>query len=897
MTLQPPDLSEAKRLHAAGMKLVKLKHNSKQPIGNGWNLSHARQIDEDATGYGIPLAPNNLMSIDPDHEAAARAGLAAWGIDYDELLNSGARTVSTRPDSGGRSVFAADPDNKCRWLTINGFDSSGGGVTLLELRAKSANLQDVVPGIVYQGHDGGLYTQQYANEHRLDNPPQLPAQFLQLWREMSLDNDLFRQRVKQFVDAVAAAGVTLPDGSLPTYRAPLGGPDAAGNLSLAFPSKIRVKFNSMNDAREIMERHGYTRHGKGNNERWAHPRATGSPAIRLIAGKSDLWQSDHGGDPLHGTFDAWAAHVQLDHDGDLAAAEAAWLAEGEAAWQEAKAAQVTSEFAAILQTENAEAVPCWINGQTVPAPPAAGFDAIIRPLELCTVPEQLPALITTALTAFAPLQAMERELWVQRIKDAVRNHGFKSGTIDKELQSIIKAQRPAGKFRRFDPYRYIFLAPENKFYDIQSGLSMVPQGLNGRYAAECDSAARHIFEETDPDLTQADALGWNPASIGQPARDQVIYEDEGKRMINTWRGFRLTPMPGDVTPWLQHVEYLIPDERERSVLLDWLATLLQRVNSKPGFAIIHTGTSGNGKDSLYRPISMLMGSPAGEVKISEVTEGWGDHLAQKKFLIITEVKKSRDRDVNNEMKTVTAPTATGKRTLNLKGGRIITQVDCLGVLMMTNFDDGFTIERNDRRYFVITSNVEPKSADYYTQLHEWYDSDNNAAKVMHYLMQRDISGFNHNALPFVTDGARRMADASRYDYEQELAELIEDGVHPFDKGVINTRVLKGYCSASNIGGGARGRSEALKRLGWHPYKAMKKIGGKVEQINFYTPDAEPKNMTPSELHDWYQWKTASDSWSAEVSVTQAPPQPPQPEVSLTQAPPPPPPRQQEDIQK
>ena len=80
----------------------------------------------------------------------------------------------------------------------------------------------------------------------------------------------------------------------------------------------RGPFNRANSVRDIIEAHGYAYHQR--EQRYSHPGATGAPGIRQIPGKDGLWRSDHAGDPLHGTFDEWAAHVQLNHSGDVNAA-------------------------------------------------------------------------------------------------------------------------------------------------------------------------------------------------------------------------------------------------------------------------------------------------------------------------------------------------------------------------------------------------------------------------------------------------------------------------------------------------------------------------------------------------------------------------------------------------
>jgi hypothetical protein len=81
---------------------------------------------------------------------------------------------------------------------------------------------------------------------------------------------------------------------------------------------IRGPFNRKHSVPSILERHGYRFHCE--LERWSCPTASGAPGIREVPGHEGLWKSDHASDPLHGPFDAWVAHVVLDHGGDVDAA-------------------------------------------------------------------------------------------------------------------------------------------------------------------------------------------------------------------------------------------------------------------------------------------------------------------------------------------------------------------------------------------------------------------------------------------------------------------------------------------------------------------------------------------------------------------------------------------------
>lgn len=313
--LNTPNLTHASELLHGGFKLVRLHDFSKRPIGEGWNKadSFAKMIDSGATGYGIPLAVNGLCSIDADNYELAKVGMRALGFDLDQLMREGVRTISTRPGSGGRATFAAD--GEISWIKFGSKETG----TILELRAASPNLQDCVPGLLYKDKAGEVRTQAYANGRTFMDAPALPDDLLTFWEECADIEKLHSAQVKFYAAVAKHIGKSITGNkSISTGKS---------GKSLAFSAPgARRKFNTANKVEEIL-----TRSGKywldPVSRRWTHEGSEGAPAIRPIPGKDDLWQSDHGSDPLCGTFDAWTAFVVLEHGGDVESAKRAYTKE------------------------------------------------------------------------------------------------------------------------------------------------------------------------------------------------------------------------------------------------------------------------------------------------------------------------------------------------------------------------------------------------------------------------------------------------------------------------------------------------------------------------------------------------------------------------------------------
>jgi hypothetical protein len=209
--------------------------------------------------------------------------------------------------------------------------------------------------LVYADQQGILRTQVYANSRRLDEEVTLPEDFAAWWRRCSQDREFLWSQQRKCADALGDTRARL---SLST---------GAEGEPLAFRSEFRHLCPVT--VEDLLARHGYR--GPEADGRWSGPVSTGAPGIRRIEG-TDLWESSHGSDLLQGTFDAWAAWVQLDHAGDLAAAEAAAqqvfeeermapLARLMDRWrgaQEAQLAQQQAEVAAIIEAGGAP--PGWI---------------------------------------------------------------------------------------------------------------------------------------------------------------------------------------------------------------------------------------------------------------------------------------------------------------------------------------------------------------------------------------------------------------------------------------------------------------------------------------------------------------------------------------------------------
>jgi len=85
-----------------------------------------------------------------------------------------------------------------------------------------------------------------------------------------------------------------------------------------------------------------------------------------------------------------------------------------------------------------------------------------------------------------------------------------------------------------------------------------------------------------------------------PGKPEFPYGSSGV-FYNIWRKSGVEARLGDVTPFLDHMAFLFPNEADRELVLDYLALLVQKPAEKIHFALLVRGSQGNRLPRCQRP--------------------------------------------------------------------------------------------------------------------------------------------------------------------------------------------------------------------------------------------------------------------------------------------------------
>jgi hypothetical protein len=148
---------------------------------------------------------------------------------------------------------------------------------------------------------------------------------------------------------------------------------------------------------------------------------------------------------------------------------------------------------------------------------------------------------------------------------------------------------------------------------------------------------------------------------------------------------------------LNHLRYLVPNARERIMLGDWLADLIQHPGRKRMFAILLVGPGGTGKSWVADLMRIIIGywnasNPRNKTLASEFN-GW---ICEKTLGIIHELKGT-GVTAENLQDVITQPTVP----INKKGIEIIEMPNHISLFLISNHEDCFPMTDETRRYLVI----------------------------------------------------------------------------------------------------------------------------------------------------------------------------------------------------
>lgn len=431
---------------------------------------------------------------------------------------------------------------------------------------------------------------------------------------------------------------------------------------------------------------------------------------------------------------------------------------------------------------------------------------------------------------------------------------------------------------------WVYDVSDDKFFHTISKFGVSVQGfnaLNDRHSM----TKKDILAGSNAPTTNAGNLALNiykiPAVNGRmyaPGRDSVfIYND--MTMVNTYPENQVPLKPKVIRPVDKinikrvkaHLSHLLTDERERRMLMDWLAYVVQNPGQRVNYAPLIQGVQGDGKSFFAFLLSAVMGAPNVRMGNAHILEGsftgWAEGQCVMAIEEIRLIGHNR-YDVLNRVKPFITNSVI---EIHPKGRNPYNVENTTNYLLFTNYRDAMPLSENERRFLVLFSQWQTAddlrtfkmaNPDYYFELYGALDES--APALRYWLLQHELSeDFNPRGDAPITQSFNYMVKAAQPDEIKLVEELIESCEYPdISHDLLNITMLQGIAMNSEVD--MPNPKTLEKALGMAGYWPLGRVRIGEERFRFYSMNPAlfqsmgPDGLvtSPSKIKRWIKEKTA-----------------------------------------
>jgi hypothetical protein len=304
-------------------------------------------------------------------------------------------------------------------------------------------------------------------------------------------------------------------------------------------------------------------------------------------------------------------------------------------------------------------------------------------------------------------------------------------------------------------------------YDKELGMYVSPAQFNLLYAnrkIKLEHSTKRVPLSKDwaesPHRAQYRGLEIAP---GQPERTQ-------SGCLNIYRGYSIKRAEGDVAPFLELLEWLIPDDDSRKYLLSFIAYKYQNPAAQYAVAtILWSLTQGVGKNLIAEVLVSLFHVDHWVVRGQEVfSDQFTEWKHRKLFCILDEVSSTNTRPVADRIKGWITAT---ENSINAKNQPKFDERNLIAHIFLSNSPDAVFMDASDRRYWVYHCREQQPTPGLIQQFVGWRDSGGRE-HLLDYLLKYDTSSFSPFAHARMTHAKQEMIEDNKSDLERWLSDIL-----------------------------------------------------------------------------------------------------------------------------
>jgi len=382
---------------------------------------------------------------------------------------------------------------------------------------------------------------------------------------------------------------------------------------------------------------------------------------------------------------------------------------------------------------------------------------------------------------------------------------------------------------------------------IPSGEVLKPDQFKATYGgyifaldADGEKTTKNAFEAFTESQVVSYPQATNPAFKPEIEPGKLFYED-GLLNVNTYTPAHVRLMQGDVSPFLDHLALLLPDEGDRRILTAYMAACIQHKGIKFQWAPLIQGAPGNGKTLLTRAVRYAVGRKYTHMpKANDLDNKFNGWLQGKILIGVEDIYVPEHRA---EIIEALKPMITGGDGIEIqfKGADQITVDVCANFILNSNHKDAIRKDEDERRFSMFFTAQQSKDdinaagmgGDYFPRLYQWLNGDGYAITANYlstYKIPYELNPAGGCIRAPLTSSTAEAIQAGKGRVESEILEAIDEGRQGFAGGWVSSKRLDDLLenTRSDRVIPRNKRRELMRSLGYDYHPALRE--GRVNNI-------------------------------------------------------------------
>lgn len=222
-----------------------------------------------------------------------------------------------------------------------------------------------------------------------------------------------------------------------------------------------------------------------------------------------------------------------------------------------------------------------------------------------------------------------------------------------------------------------------------------------------------------------------------------IIDALGRYGVNTYKPAVITRRKGDPSPFLNHLNLIIPDFNDRKQFVEYLAHNAKYPGTKIPWAYLIQSEEGAGKGVIKSVIKHCMGGPyvhfPNAKELIESGSKFNAWMRSKLFIVVDEIKVDERRDMIEVLKPMISE---AEIEIQGKGADQDKEDNYSNWIFFSNYKDAIPIRKNGRRFAIIYSAIQSvddlklrgMDQGYFDRLYNWLEFGGGKEIVAEYLI-------------------------------------------------------------------------------------------------------------------------------------------------------------------